>query len=199
MNGPRKNTGEAGAPHLRDDPGVIIESARLRLLPLDPEFLRASLEGRRDEAERLLGARLPEPWPQLPDVLQMRLAQLELDPALAPWLTRAVVSKEDPRLAGVAGFHGPPGGEWLRDVAPDGVELGYTIFAADRRRGFAREACAALIDWAASARSVRAFVLSIGPENEASLALARQLGFAKVGDWTHETRGLEHVYRLRRD
>src|SRR5262245_16721716 len=110
---------------------MIVESARLRLLPLDPEFLRASLDGRRDEAERLLGAGRPEPWPQLADVLRMRLGQLERDAALAPWLTRAVVSKEDPRLVGVVGFHGPPGGDWLRDFAPHGVELGYTIFAAD--------------------------------------------------------------------
>ena len=178
---------------------MIVESARLRFIPLNVEFLRASLAGRRDEAERLLGARLPEPWPQLPDVLRMRLAQLERDPALAPWLTRAVVSKEDPHLVGVVGFHGPPGGDWLRDVAPEGVELGYTIFERDRRRGFAREACAALIDWAARSGGVRAFVLSIGAENAASAALARQLGFAKVAEWTHETRGLEHVYRLDRD
>jgi L-amino acid N-acyltransferase YncA len=46
-------------------------------------------------------------------------------------------------------------------------------------------------------RGVRELVLSIGPENDASAPLARQLGFAQVGTWRHETRGLEHVYRLR--
>jgi RimJ/RimL family protein N-acetyltransferase len=176
--------------------GMDIESARLRLLALDPAFLRASLEGRHADAERRLGARLPEPWPQLPDVLRLRLAQIEQDPASAPWLTRLVVSKADARLAGVAGFHGPPGGAWLRDFAPQGVELGYTIFERDRRRGFAREACAALIGWAA-AQGVREFVLSIAPGNEASAALARQQGFTQVGTWVHDTRGEEHVYRLR--
>jgi RimJ/RimL family protein N-acetyltransferase len=126
----------------------------------------------------------------------MRLAQIERDPALAPWLTRLVVETGASRLVGVAGFHGPPGGEWLREFAPQGVELGYTVFEPWRRRGIAREACAALVSWA-FARGVRELVLSIDPENEASAALARQLGFAQVGTWRHEVRGLEHVYRLR--
>lgn len=173
-----------------------IESARLRLVALDPAFLRASLDGRRGEAERLLGANLPEPWPQLADVLRMRLAQIERDPELAPWLTRLIVETDASQLVGVAGFHGPPGCEWLREFAPHGVELGYTVFEPWRRRGIAREACAALIDWA-TARGVPDLVLSISPENEASAALARRLGFAKVGTWRHEKRGLEHVYRLR--
>ena len=80
-------------------------------------------------------------------------------------------------MIGVTGFHGRPGGEWLRDFAPDGVEFGYTIFEGDRRRGYAAEASEALVAWASKEHEVRSHVLSIGPDNEASIGVARRLGF----------------------
>jgi RimJ/RimL family protein N-acetyltransferase len=97
-------------------------------------------------------------------------------------------------VIGIGGFHGPPGGAWLRDVAPGGVEFGYTIFARDRRRGYAAEAGAALVRWASEEHGVRRFVLSIGPENEPSAGIAAKLGFRRVGEWVHAERGLEHVW-----
>ena len=42
-------------------------------------------------------------------------------------------------MCGRIGFHSEPGSEDLRDVAADGVELGYAIGASFRRRGFAKE------------------------------------------------------------
>ena len=172
-----------------------IDTERLRLCPLDAACLRASLGGDTAEVERRLGARLPAEWEDLTDVLRLRLGQLEQAPDQAPWLTRAVVLRREARVIGVAGFHGPPGGDWLRDVAPGGVEFGYTIFPADRRSGYAAEAGGGLMRWAHEQHGVRRFVLSIGPENHASAALARKLGFARTGEWIHEKRGLEHVYR----
>jgi RimJ/RimL family protein N-acetyltransferase len=172
-----------------------IDTERLRLLPVTAAFLRASLAGACETAEQLLGARLPAQWTEVAEVLRVRLGQLEHAPELAPWLTRAVVLRAEARVVGIAGFHGPPGGAWLREVAPEGVEFGYTIFPPDRRRGYATEAGAGLMRWASAEHGVRCFVLSIGPENHASAALARKLGFTKVAEWVHEQRGLEHVYR----
>jgi len=174
-------------------PGAI-ETDRLRLPTMGPAFLRASLAGDGARAEALIGARLPAAWSELTPVLRMRLRQLERAPEDEPWLTRAIVLASEARVIGVGGFHGPPGGAWLRDFAPDGVEFGYTIFAGDRRRGYAAEASAALVRWASEQRGVRRFVLSIGPENAASSGLAAKLGFRKVGEWVHEERGLEHVW-----
>ena len=99
------------------------------------------------------------------------------------------------RAIGLTGFHGPPGGAWLRHFAPDGVEFGYTIFAGDRRRGYATEAGRALMAWAAREHGVASFVLSIAPSSEASLGVATKLGFAPVGEWIHPERGRELVYR----
>lgn len=159
-------------------------------------FLRASLEGDLRRAEALLGVALPVDWPDIPDVLALRLRQLEADPGWEPWLTRVIELRGEGRAVGVTGFHAPPGGDWLREVAPDGVELGYTVYGDWRRQGIAREAGEALIAWAARTADVRRFVLSTHAANTASVALARRLGFARVGTWTHEVRGVEEVYRL---
>lgn len=66
-------------------------------------------------------------------------------------------------------------------MAADGVELGYAIAPSFRRQGFAKEATLALMKWAFETRGQRCFVLSIAPSNEASLALARSLGFSEMG------------------
>lgn len=172
-----------------------IETPRLALVPLGAAFLRASLAGERTTAEAILGARLPAVWPQLADVLEMRLRQLGEAPDDAPWLTRAIVLTSQTRCIGVTGFHGRPGGAWLHDYTHEGVEFGYTIFdEADRRRGYASEAGAGLVRWASEQHGVRHFVLSMKPENQASRGVARKLAFHKVGEWVHEKRGLEHVY-----
>jgi RimJ/RimL family protein N-acetyltransferase len=174
----------------------VIETARLRLHVLDPEFLRASLDGERERAAAMLGVALPADWPDAADVhvLRTRLSQLEADPSCGPWLTRVIELVRERRVIGIAGFHGPPGGAWLAEVAPGGVELGYTIYAPWRRQGFAFEAAQALLAWGA-AHGAPSFVLSISARNRASVALARKLGFVKVATWRHELRGLEDVYR----
>jgi [ribosomal protein S5]-alanine N-acetyltransferase len=42
------------------------------------------------------------------------------------------------------------------------------VFAAYRRRGYAREAVAALVDWARSVHGIRHFLASIAPGKEPS-------------------------------
>jgi len=175
---------------------AAIESERLRLRTLTPAFLHASLDGDIPRAEALLGARLPAGWPDDPALLGMRLAQIETDPGMAPWLIRLMEHRAEQRIVGVVGFHGPPGGEWLRELAPGGVELGYTVDPAWRRQGLALEACRALIDWAVRSAGVTRFALSMRPDNAASAGLAGRLGFVRVGSWEHAARGTEHVYRL---
>jgi RimJ/RimL family protein N-acetyltransferase len=172
-----------------------IASERLRLLSLSPGILRASLAGDTAQAERLLGATLPPDWRELEGVLRLRLEQLERAPEHESWLTRAICLARERRVVGVIGFHGPPGGAWLAEIAPDGVEFGYTVFEPCRRRGYATEASLALMRWARDEHAVTSFVLSISPANEVSARVAARLGFAKTGHWTHETRGLEHVYQ----
>ena len=120
----------------------VIETARLRLVSMGPGFLRASLLGGPAPAEAILGAELPCDWPSPRPLFELRLRQLERDPErdpeLEPWLTRALVLTCGNRVVGVSGFHGPPGGAWLKEYAPDGVEFGYTVFEDHRRMGMYR-------------------------------------------------------------
>ena len=146
-----------------------IASARLDLVSLAPEFLDAALAGDAAEASRVLGARVPHDWPDLPDTTSVFLERLRANAVLAPWSLRAIVLRAERRMVGHIGFHSAP--------TPDGVELAYTVFAPERRRGYAREACRALIEWAAREHGVERFVVTIAPGNTPSLALAAALGF----------------------
>lgn len=170
-----------------------IETARLRLECLGPALLRALLAHDYASAGLLLGAHVPLEMATLDDVFALRLSQLRAAPGDEPWLTRAMVLAAERIVIGVAGFHGPPGGDWLKDYAPGAAEFGYTVLAPYRRRGYAWEAGRALVEWG-KAHGADRFVLSIGPENAASLRVAEKLGFERAGQWLHEERGLEYVY-----
>jgi RimJ/RimL family protein N-acetyltransferase len=159
---------------------VIIATPRLDLVELDIETHRALLSGRVTE---IAGASVPDDFAEgVPSA--MRIEQLERDPGELPWLVRALVLRAERRVVGAAGFHAPPA---------DGMaELGYQICAADRRRGFAREAVTGLIEWAAP--QVRVFRASIAPGNRASQALVASLGFVRTGEQIDPEDGLEWVF-----
>jgi RimJ/RimL family protein N-acetyltransferase len=172
----------------------VIRSRRLDLIPLCPAVLRASLELDRETVGERLGLRIPEVWPDIPHVLELRLRQLEADPALEPWLLRAVGLRDEHTMVGHVGFHDRPGSASLRPWSPGGVELGYTIFREYRRRGYAAEACEAMMGWAQREHGVDRFVLSIGVDNGPSLALARKLGFRRIGSQIDELDGPEEIF-----
>lgn len=163
---------------------AAIRSARLELVPLPPEFLDAALAGDAREASRILGARVPDDWPDLRDTQTLFLERLRAEPALAPWAMRALVLRAERRMVGHIGCHCAP--------TSDGVELAYAVFAPDRRRGYAREACRAFMDWARAEHGVGRFVLRIAPDNVASLRLARALS-GQQGDERQPRRGSEPV------
>ena len=171
-----------------------IRSARLDLVPFEPEFLRASLAGDLVRAEQLLGAKLPADWPAPPDIYQLRLGQMEKDPSLLQWLMRGMVHRESGVLIGRIGFHTGPGPEYLRELSPGGIEFGYTVFEGHRRRGFATEAAEALMRWARMKHGITRFVVSISPENLPSRGLAAKFGFRRIGSHIDEVDGLEDIY-----
>jgi RimJ/RimL family protein N-acetyltransferase len=174
-----------------------IHSERLALVPMDAAFHEASLAGDRARMESLLGARVPAEWPE-ERLARHWLARLREQPSLTPWLARALVLRSEGCMVGHAGFHSAPAPAYLEAYLPGGIELGYAVFARERRRGYAREAVLALMAFARRARpELAGFVASIAPDNEPSLALVRGLGFVKIGEYDDPEDGLEHVYALR--
>jgi RimJ/RimL family protein N-acetyltransferase len=164
-----------------------ILSERLALEWMSPAFMNASLEGRSFDAEAILNARLPDGWPdEAGRHLKMRLDQMRGEPAVAAWLLRGMVRAADRRLVGYINFHGRP--------AEGRADLGDTVLAPYRRRGFARAAALAMMQWAAARHGVNRFVLSISPGNAPSLALAGALGFTRTGSQMDEVDGEEWVF-----
>ena len=172
---------------------AAIHTERLDLLPMTPSFLRASLDGDIERAQELLGVSLPGSWPDIPTVLELRLKQLESDPALQPWLLRAIRLRATGDMIGHIGFHTAPGPSYLEHWCPDGVEFGCSVFASHRRRGYAREACIELMQWARATHGIAAFVVTVGRGNAASLALASALGFELAGAHVDEVDGVEDI------
>ena len=164
---------------------------------MTPAFLRASLRGDLVEAEEHIGLRLPTTWPDIPAVLALRLEQLEGDPALQPWLLRAVGLRSSREMVGHIGFHTSPGAPYLEQWSPGGVEFGFGICREHRRRGYAREAAVALMQWARDHHGVTSFVVTISPSNEPSQRLASNLGFVRVGAHVDEVDGPEDVLVLK--
>ncbi|POZ60461.1 GNAT family N-acetyltransferase [Chromobacterium alticapitis] len=172
---------------------VMIEdvmSPRLILRHLEPACLQACLRGDVVAAALSLGSRLADDWLRETDLMAMRLADMAEDPAYAPWSVRALLRRDDLAMVGHINFHTVPGHPYLNGYGD--VELGYAVYPAFRRQGYAREALLAMAGWAAEQGGVSRLVLSIAPDNAPSQALAAQLGFAKVGQIRDED-GCEDV------
>jgi RimJ/RimL family protein N-acetyltransferase len=161
---------------------------------MSPAFLDASFKGDLETASRLIGLEIPSDWLEAKWLIEMRLIKMRENPALEPWLLRAVGLRETKTMIGFIGFHTLPGAEYLNHYAPGSVEFGYTIFPDYRGKGYASEAAQALMDWANREHNVTRFVVSISPTNEPSLRLAKKFGFRKVGTVTDPEDGVEDVF-----
>jgi RimJ/RimL family protein N-acetyltransferase len=179
-----------------DNTSIITD--RLELVPLSKELLQLSIDGDLADAEALLGCSIAPEWLEAHDVQALRLAQINESPELQPWLLRAVCDRRRAVMLGYIGFHTPPNPEYLRKWLPNAIEFGFTIFPGFRRQGYARESAIGLMDWASAQHQVHKFVLTVAPDNVASLALATKLGFKVIGDHMDDVDGLELVMGLER-
>jgi len=176
----------------------VIQTERLDLISFTPAFMRASLRRDRAEAERLLGVPLPADWPgECERLLTMRLGQIDEDPAVGPWLVRAMVLRDERAMVGNIGFHTAPNPDYLLPYSPGAVEFGFSVDEPYRRRGYAREASLALMRWAHDVHGVTKFIMTISPENVASQSLAAGLGFVRIGSHIDEVDGLEEILEYR--
>jgi [ribosomal protein S5]-alanine N-acetyltransferase len=172
-----------------------IQTARLELVSMTPEFMEAVLAGRLADAQELLGAELPaEPVDEAVEhFLARRVRQLRQEPEVQRWLARAIVRKEGGLMIGNVGFHGQPGVNAAGNKRA--LEIGYGVQPDHRRHGYASEAVEGLIAWART-QGIDHFVASVSPDNEPSLAIIRKLGFVRTGQHIDPEDGLEHVFEL---
>jgi [ribosomal protein S5]-alanine N-acetyltransferase len=168
-----------------------IESNRLTLHSLSIRELEMLLADDRCAVQQLLNCDIPVDYPLNRMPLALRLKQIRTDATVQPWLLRAMIDRESRAMIGHIGFHSPPPLDYLSEIAPDGVELGYTVHPTFRRRGYATEAALALMNWARLQHNQRCFVLSISPQNLPSIAMAKSLGFTQCGSHIDDEDGLE--------
>lgn len=152
---------------------------RLELKPLTSQAA-AALSENQDEAARILGATFPAGWPQ-PDLLGI----LALRPPSSPEAERfgvwVMIERDSRSVVGDIGFKGPPG-----DMGR--IEIGYSVIPSRRRRGYAKEAARALIDWALSEPKVRVIVADCHPGNVPSIRTLERVGFHRTGETDGEIR-----------
>jgi len=179
------------APALEDPPVETIRTPRLELVSMTIPVMRALQDKDLETAGREVAAVVtPGLADDLVDFLRYRLAQVDADPSIRQWLGRLmVVTDEDGqrRAIGTIGFHGPPD-----DLGR--LEVGYRVEAPYRRRGYAREAVRAMLDWAASAHGIHRFVASVSPANQPSLQLVAGFGFVRTGSHIDDIDGLEYEF-----
>jgi RimJ/RimL family protein N-acetyltransferase len=171
----------------------VLETARLRLVPMSLDAVEAVLEQDRDRAERAIGARFPDAWPN--DDLVARafptsLAAIRAAPDVRLWGDSLVLAKTEPRVLGSVVFKGRP---------DDGIaEVGYGIEEQSRGMGLATEATLACVEWALAQPGIVAVRATTFPWHAASLGVIRGLGMLPCGSRDHDVLGELLVFERRR-
>ncbi|MDQ2952968.1 MAG: GNAT family N-acetyltransferase [Chloroflexota bacterium] len=173
---------------------LIVRSERLDLPLLDAALLDALVAGDRATIAALTEYEIPDSFPddEQREFLNFRRSQLANDPGRYPWSVRAIVRRTERRMVGFVNFHGAPG---VNDTNTAGaLELGWTVFRREQKRGYATETAIALMDWAERTYGVHHFISSTTPGNAASLRVHDKLGFARTGEFVEG----EVIFQLRR-
>jgi RimJ/RimL family protein N-acetyltransferase len=163
------------------------------LIPISPDAIELLLQGDRAGAMQALGVSFPDEFPSRGErdgFLPIQLQRMRDAPERRDWLARLMVSGKDRWAIGHCGFHGPP--EMIGRA-----EIGYTVFTPYRGQDYAKEAAAALVEWAFSQGESEVYA-SVAPDNGPSLAVVRSAGFIELGTQVDEVDGLELVFVRRR-
>jgi ribosomal-protein-alanine N-acetyltransferase len=174
----------------------ILQTPRLNLVPLTLDVVEAIMCGRRDDAEALVGARMPERWPNRDLVERAFSASLEAiraTPDKCLWGDRVVIVRDEDAGARVVGsvvFRGMPGDDGIAEIA-------YGVEERSQGRGYATEAVGACVAWALAQRGIRAVRAATFPWHRASLRVMAKVGLVKIGVREHDTMGELLVFERR--
>jgi ribosomal-protein-alanine N-acetyltransferase len=179
-------------------PTPPLATARLDLMPMSVAIVEAVMRGRRDDAERLVGARMPERWPNRELIERAFTASLEAitaDPEVRLWGDRVMIVRQTPdepgpRVVGSVVFHGLPGDDGLAEIA-------YGVEEASQGQGYATEAVAASLEWALGHARVRAVQAATFGWHRPSIRVIEKVGMVHIGTRDHETMGELLVYERR--
>jgi len=130
-----------------------------------------------------------------PDETQAFLERMAARYEHEAFAVSAVVVRDDGRLAGWAGLSEPT---FLPEILP-AIEVGWRLGEQFRGHGFATEAGGAWVEYGFAEGGLDEIVSIYQPENGASGAVMRKLGFSFERATVHPVLGVElHVLRVRR-
>jgi ribosomal-protein-alanine N-acetyltransferase len=152
-----------------------LQTQHLTLLPLTLEFIDV-LE-RRDDAEELIGAAIPDDWPdeELVGLTRLYADWLREDPSAigyGPWV---IIARAESIVVGSAGFVGKPDADGT-------IELSFGTHTDYRNRGYASEAARALVDWGLAQPGVERVIAKCDLDNYPSVRVLEKIGMQRVGD-----------------
>lgn len=174
---------------------MVIETARLRLIPLTRDALQAWVDRDGVRLSRATGAAFPDP-PEPPPLFGSDLAGFRDRMAETPdelgWWVWLAYRRDDAVVVGVCGLGGRPD--------PQGtVRMGYAVYPHLQGRGYATEAALGVMDWALARPGVRCVRATVPCWNEGSVAVARKLGMGVAGTEPHPEFGEVVVYEKRNE
>ena len=176
-----------------------IRTSRLTLEPITLAMVEAVMVGRREDAERVAEARLPDAWPNrglIERAFTASLEEIRADPATRLWGDRLVIVTEERggkierRVVGSIVFHGRPGDDGLAEIA-------YGVEESSQGQGIATEATGACVRWALGQAEVRAVRATTLPWHKASLRVIEKLGMKLVATRDHDVLGELLVFEIR--
>ncbi len=142
--------------------GPTLETERLILRPPTADDIEPYCAYMAHESTRFIGG------PQLRPVAWRGLASIIGAWSLSGHSMFSWIEKDTGRWIG-------RGGPWKPDGWP-GAEVGWGVIPEATRKGYAREAATAAIDWAFDALGWTDVIHCIDPKNDASIAVAKSLG-----------------------
>jgi RimJ/RimL family protein N-acetyltransferase len=152
-----------------------IETERLLLVALVPEDIEVLIAGDLERVSLLTGFTFLPEDPKLGVDLSWHLRALQADSNQLSWRIRVIVERCSNTVVGSINLKGPP--------SPDGdVEIGWGLIENARRKGYATEASAAVINWVVQQPGINSISATIPDDNYPSQRLAAKLGLIRTGE-----------------
>jgi RimJ/RimL family protein N-acetyltransferase len=152
-----------------------IETERLLLVVLVAEDIEALIAGDLERASLLSGFTFLPEDPKLGSDLSWHLGALRADDNQRLWRIRVIVERCSNTVVGSINLKGPP------DADGD-VEIGWGLIEKVRRKGYATEASAAVINWVSQQPGVCSISATIPDDNYPSQRLAARLGLTRTDE-----------------
>jgi RimJ/RimL family protein N-acetyltransferase len=167
--------------------GVVLYTRRLQMVPITLSLVEAMFEGRREDAEREVDARLPDEWPGAALVERAfcaDIAAIRANPEFRLWGDRVMITtiNGQRRVVGSVVFHGGPDDDGV-------VEVGYGVEQESQRQGYATEGTRAAVEWALADASVRAVRACTPSWHLASRRVLERCGMFLSGSHDHDMLG----------